>query len=301
MIDLHLHTYYSDGTLSPTELVQRAWERGVATIAISDHDGLDGVAEGIKAGEQFGITVIPGIELSTAVSREEILTGIPGEAEPDIFLHILGHDIDVNNVPLNQAIQRIRKQRENRNRIMLATLNRMGFAMSESDLDQHHGKGYVGKPNFALALANRGYIKTPKEAFTPGQFLRHPEIRKIHREKVHVKEAISLIHQAGGQPVLAHPLKIGYVKMAEEGMYDRLDQLLFRLKQWGLSGLECHYSTHTPTQAAKLVEMAEAKGLVVTSGSDFHGPEFDTRLDVGVVVDTTREPISGPSNEITPR
>lgn len=286
MVDLHLHTYYSDGTLSPREVVSRAASRGVMTIAITDHDGLDGIPEALKAGEEYGVKVIPSIELSTAISERELDVSFDGQSNPDIFLHILGHDINIENAALNQTVLKIRRQREARNRKLVDVLNRIGYRIDEADLKQNQ-KGYIGKPNFAIAMAQLGYVKTPKEAFTPGLYLRHPEVKKVHREKIHTREAIALIRGAGGQAVLAHPLKIGFLYQTGEDPFDRLEKILNRLQEWGLSGLECHYSTHTSSQALHLAEIATKRGLVVTSGSDFHGPEFDPNLDIGVTVKNT--------------
>lgn len=292
MIDLHLHTYYSDGTLSPNEVVRRAASRGVMTIAITDHDGIGGIPEALEAGEAYGVKVIPGIEFSTKMSAKELKQPVEVSSEPDIHMHLLGHDIDIRNAALNLAVDTIRKQREERNRKLLEAFHRIGFPIEESDLVQNSQKGYLGKPNFAIALMRRGYIKTPKEAFASGQYLHHPEVKKVHREKIHVREAIALIRQAGGQAVLAHPLKIKFLHESGAQPYQRLEVLLDSLEEWGLTGLECHYSTHTPEQAAKLAQIAARRGLLATSGSDFHGPDFNPNLDVGVVVDLNRSQIS---------
>ncbi|MDD4583243.1 MAG: PHP domain-containing protein [Eubacteriales bacterium] len=272
MIDLHLHTYYSDGTLSPEALVKRAARRGITTIAVTDHDGVNGISEALEAGNKYGVKVIPSIEFSTGIGNED----------QQIYMHILGYHIDINNEPLKRAVEEIRKKREERNTKLLRTLNKIGFQMDKEDLLQRPEQDYVGKPNFALAMTKRGYINNPKDAFTPGKFLRHPEIRRIHREKIHVREAISLINGAGGKAVLAHPYKIAFLKCKNEGYYERLERLLDSLQEWGLSGMECYYSSHTPEQAEKLVEIAKRRGLLITSGSDFHGPDFNPALDIGV-------------------
>ena len=272
MVDLHLHTYYSDGTLSPEALVERAARRGITTIAITDHDGVNGISEALDAGKKYGVKVIPSIELSTGMVNED----------QQIYMHILGYHININNEPLKRAVEEIRKKREERNIKLFRTLNKIGFQLDKEDLLQRPEQDYVGKPNFALAMTKRGYINNPKDAFTPGKYLRHPEIRKIHREKIHVKEAISLINGAGGKAVLAHPYKIAFLRCDNEGDYERLERLLDSLQEWGLSGMECYYSTHTPEQAEKLVEIAKRRGLLITSGSDFHGPDFNPALDIGV-------------------
>ena len=164
MRDLHLHTYYSDGTLSPEEVVKRAADKGIRTIAITDHDGLKGISEALNAGEKYGVKVIPGIELSAKVYKEDFTSSnfIPTR---DVFIHILGYDIDINNEELNQEIENIRQKRIERNMKLLAKLNYIGCELNVGDLFKCAQKDYIGKPNFALALMEKGYIKNPKEAF----------------------------------------------------------------------------------------------------------------------------------------
>lgn len=283
MIDLHLHTYYSDGTLSPEALVKRAAERGVMTIAITDHDGFNGIPEALEAGRKYGVKVIPSVEFSAGMEGEELPGSSLDYPGQEIFMHILGYCIDIYNEALNQAVKDIRKKRQERNAKLLAVMNHIGYKMEKEDLTQRPDQDYIGKPNFAIAMVKKGYVGSAKEAFTPGKYLRHPEARKVHREKIDAKEAISLICNAGGKAVLAHPLKIAFLGNNREGYYERLEGLLDRLQEWGLSGMECHYSSHTPSQSETLVAIAERRGLFITSGSDFHGPDFDPNLDIGVV------------------
>ncbi|MDD3169633.1 MAG: PHP domain-containing protein, partial [Eubacteriales bacterium] len=180
MIDLHLHTYYSDGTMSPEELVAFAKENGVETIAITDHDGMRGLAEGTEAGERLGVHVIPGIELST-------------EDDAGIYMHILGYCFDLNNEALNREVELIRRKRAERNEKLLAALHKIGCRISKDDLQLRDGQDYVGKPTFALALMRKGYISSPKEAFKEGRFMRSEVVRSVHREKISAKKAIELI------------------------------------------------------------------------------------------------------------
>lgn len=274
MIDLHLHTYYSDGTLSPKALVLRAAERGVKKIAITDHDGFDAIPEALSAGRKYGIEVIPGIEFSAGME-------VYGN---QVFMHILGYNIDIYNKDINEAVVEIRKKRNERNEKILQALGQIGYSLKKKDLLDRPGQDFIGKPNFALAMVKKGYINSPQEAFTKGKYLKHPNIKKIHRQKIHTKKAISLINNAGGEAVLAHPFKIAILNKREQDFYQELEKLLDILQQWGLSGMECYYSKHTNEQAEKLSSIAMKRGLKVTSGSDFHGPEFDPLLDIGVVV-----------------
>ncbi len=269
MIDLHLHTYYSDGTMSPEELVRYAKERGAETIAITDHDGMGGLAEGMEAGKRLGVNVIPGIELST-------------EDDERIYMHILGYCFDPKNDTLKAEVELIRRKRAERNEKLLAALREIGCQLSREDLQLRAGQDYVGKPTFALALMRKGYVSSPKEAFKEGRFMRSDEVRRVHREKISTRRAIELIRAAGGLPVLAHPMKISHlVKREGESFFEKLDGQLEKLKNWGLAGMECYYSGHLPEETDQLVHMAGTHDLIVTAGSDFHGKEFDKSITIG--------------------
>ena len=269
MIDLHLHTYYSDGTMSPEALVRLAKERGADTIAITDHDGMRGLAEGIEAGAVHGVHVIPGVELST-------------EDDEKIYMHILGYNFDLHNAELNEEIEDIRQKRIERNEKLLSALNEIGCGLTMEDLQLRSGQDYIGKPTFALALLRKGYISAYGEAYTEGQFMRSEAVRRVHREKVSAEKAIGLIRGAGGVPVLAHPMKIArLIKNDAENFWDRLDEQLAKLKHWGLLGMECYYSGHTPEDTKRLVSLAEQYDLIVTAGSDFHGTEYESGISIG--------------------
>ena len=269
MIDLHLHTYYSDGTMSPEELVIFAKESGVDTIAITDHDGMGGLAEGTDAGKRLGVHVIPGIELST-------------EDEEGIYMHILGYCFDRDNEALKSEVETIRRKRVERNEKLLAALRGIGCKITREDLQLREGQDYIGKPTFALALVRKGYIATPKEAFKEGRFMRHEAVRSVHREKISAKRAIELIRGAGGIPVLAHPMKVSHlIKDVADDFFEKLDEQLAKLKSWGLEGMECYYSSHLPDEIRRLVLLAKKHGLCITAGSDFHGTEFDKSITIG--------------------
>jgi predicted metal-dependent phosphoesterase TrpH len=269
MIDFHLHTYYSDGTMSPEELVIFAKESGVDTIAITDHDGMGGLAEGIDAGRRLGVHVIPGIELST-------------EDEEGIYMHILGYCFNRDNEALKSEVEMIRRKRVERNEKLLAALRGIGCKITREDLQLREGQDYIGKPTFALALVRKGYVASPKEAFKEGRFMRHEAVRSVHREKISAKKAIELIRGAGGIPVLAHPMKISHlIKEDGEDFFEKLDEQLAKLKGWGLGGMECYYSSHLPDEIHQLVLLAGKHGLIITAGSDFHGREFDKNITIG--------------------
>ena len=269
MIDLHLHTFYSDGTMSPEELVVLALNNKVETIAITDHDGMGGLAEGMEAGKRMGVHVIPGIELST-------------EDEEGVYMHILGYSFDWDNEALKNEVEAIRRKRVERNEKLLAALREIGCKITKEDLQLREGQDYVGKPTFALALMRKGYVSSPKEAFKEGRFMKSDVVRSMHREKISAKKAIELILGAGGIPVLAHPMKISHLTRVEgENFFEKLDKQLSKLKSWGLSGMECYYSSHLPQDTSRLVQLAQKHELMVTAGSDFHGMEFDKNITIG--------------------
>jgi len=290
MIDLHLHTYYSDGTLSPEELVILAEKSGADAIAITDHDGMGGLEEGMEAGKRRGVLVIPGIELSAADDQ-------------GAYMHILGYCFDTQNQELISEVEWIRKKRVERNEKMLAALRQIGCQLSREDLQLREGQDYIGKPTFALALVRKGYVQTTGEAFREGRFMRSEAVRSIHREKVQAKRAIELINGAGGIAVLAHPMKIsrlireagagggsaqrdgrgstGGAHCEDDHYFEELDRLLVKLKSWGLKGMECYYGEHQPQESKRLVLLAKKHGLLITGGSDFHGTEFGSNAGIG--------------------
>ena len=254
-IDLHTHTYYSDGILSPTEVVKWAKNQKLDQLAITDHDGIDGIREAMIAGEALELTVIPGIEFSA----EE-----PG----GITMHILGYHIDIGNQELKNRLEDIRQKRKDRNEKLLIALVDLGYPLDPEDFVKNGNADYLGKPDFARALMKKGYIEEFSEAFEDGRFLMSEEIRAIRKVKISAEEAIQLILGAGGLPVLAHPMKV----FGLHGDYfDALDNLIGLLKGYGLKGLECFYPEHDEAETMKLVELAEKYKLHITKGTDFHG------------------------------
>lgn len=262
-VDLHTHSFYSDGTLSPEELMDWAASRQLDQIALTDHDGIGGIPEARDAAVKRGIDFIPGIEFSA-------------EDEDGSAMHILGYHINCENKELNQALLGIRENRRERNDHLLRGLKEMGYPLEWADFDKKGDRNYLGKPDFARAMLKKGYIREFGEAFEPGKLLGSSEIRKIRKKKIQAREAIRLILEAGGIPVLAHPMKVSGLKAGEslekQGYMAALEKLVIRLKSYGLKGLECLYPEHTPEETAALIGLAEKYKLHITSGSDYHGP-----------------------------
>ncbi|MEA4922984.1 MAG: PHP domain-containing protein [Eubacteriaceae bacterium] len=255
--DWHIHTYYSDGTLSPKEVIRWAKDQGLHEIAITDHDGVDGIPEAIEEGEKAGIRVIPGIELSTVMKDG---TG----------LHILGYNIDWGNEHLLKGCEEMRRGRARRNKKLLEALAEEGFILGPEDIAESEERGFIGKPNIARAMVGKGYISDVSQAFS-GIFSTK-KMRAIKKKKIGTFEAIRLIKKAGGKPVLAHPGLIRHMGQRDsEEFFQNIDELLGVLRRKGLEGLECDYPEHTMEEKELFIEMAAFHGLDITKGSDFHG------------------------------
>ncbi len=261
-VDFHIHTNYSDGLATPVEIVKKAKELEYDMIAITDHDGIDGIKEALIAGEAAEIKVIPGIELAT-------------ETEEGIGLHILGYYFDHNDRHLNEVLEDLKARRDARNHKLVDVLCDMGYDVSMEELLERQPNGFIGKPVIARLLAEKGYIGNYKEAFKKGQFLGSDEARKVKKEKLMASEAINLIKGAGGIAVLAHPIQTrGVGKTGSEEFYKNMDSLIRRLKIQGLKGLECYHPDQDHDQTMRFIEMAEKYHLHITRGSDFHGKDL---------------------------
>ena len=259
-IDLHIHTIYSDGTMEPVDVVTKFKDEGYDIIAITDHDNTNGIAEGMIAAEAGGIKLIPGIEI--AVVTEEG-TG----------LHMLGYHIDIENEALKNFLDAMVQRRTERNEQLFRVLQAMGYDISREDITA--GKNdYIGKPLIARALVSKGYIAEEKQAFGR-DILGSAKCRAVKKVKPLAKDAIQIIKEAGGTPVLAHPIQTrGIGRPGSEQFYENIDTIIGRLKRQGLKGLECFHPDQNFEQSMRFVEMAEKYHLHITRGSDFHGIDF---------------------------
>ncbi|MEG0291888.1 MAG: PHP domain-containing protein [Anaerovoracaceae bacterium] len=259
-LDLHLHSYYSDGTLSPTDLVKWAKDKGLDIISLTDHDGIDGVKEAEIAGKALDISVVPGIEFSTAT-------------KDGIELHLLGYHIDVDNQELLDLCEELRTNRVARNERYMEILQR-DYGISIDELLTRKGQTFIGKPTIARALQRKGFISNIKEAFLEGGFFQRPDVKEIKKEKIDIERGIKAVKAAGGIPVLAHPGLIkGIGRRETKEFYAAVDKLLLDLKKMGLKGLECVYSKHSDEERIEFIGYAEKYHLHITEGSDYHGPE----------------------------
>ncbi len=247
-IDLHVHSKMSDGTLTPTEVVKLAYEKGLSAIALTDHDTVDGVEEAINAGKEYGVEVIPGVELSAEYKGSD--------------LHILGLKVDIYNEEFARKVAVCRDSRYNRNLKMVEKLNEQGFSITWEEMLKRFGNITITRAHFAKYLIDEGYVASKEEAFS--KYLEPGRPCYVSREKVTPKEAIDMILGAGGHPILAHPM---LYKMP----LDRLESVIVMLKDYGLQGIEAVYSLNRPEDDSFLAKLAKRHGLYVTGGSDFHG------------------------------
>jgi predicted metal-dependent phosphoesterase TrpH len=247
-IDLHLHTTYSDGSLTPSEVLALAQKAHVSSLAITDHDTVDGIPDALNAGAQYGIEVIPGIEISSRY----------GEGE----LHVLGYFLDWKDEGLRAELDRLKETRHVRNPRIIQKLNELGLDITYDEVRNLAGNASVGRPHIARVLMNKGYVTSAKEAFN--RYLADGAAAHVPRDLPDPVRAIAMIRAAKGVAVLAHPV------WADRGP-TRIYALCEQLKEGGLQGIEVHYSTHKPEQTQEYLNTARQLGLLVTGGSDFHG------------------------------
>lgn len=271
-IDLHLHSRYSDGSETPETLVKRAKAQGYKIIALTDHDGVNGVPEFLAAAKKAGLKGIPGIEFSVYYSMPNPYNPVGGSRR--YYIHILGYGIDINNKQLLKALEKIQTQREERNEKMRQWLIAHGIPMAKEELQKYSENGYIGKMSFARLLVDRGMYPDTTTAIDDKQYLGNSEFRAIRREKIEAGRAIEVIKAAGGLAFVAHPFQITYDgwKLDSPATY-KVNQEMFisALVAEGADGIECFYSDHTPEQTAAALDLAKYLNVLTSRGSDDHG------------------------------
>lgn len=248
--DLHTHTTASDGTLTPTELVQAAALLGIALLAITDHDTTAAIAEAQSATQSTSVRLLPGVELSAE--------GPPGKC------HLLGLGIDPTHPRLNSTLAILSENRRQRNAKMVTRLNALGISLTLDEVITAAPPGAnVGRPHFAAALVAKGSVSSITEAFQ--RYLGDDAAAYIEKDTLTPAEAIALVHEAGGLCFLAHP---GLLRLAA---HETPETRIIALKKLGLDGIEAYYSAYSPAEEARFLRLAEKHQLLVTGGSDFHG------------------------------
>ncbi|GAB6100766.1 PHP domain-containing protein [Halanaerocella petrolearia] len=254
-IDLHLHTTASDGSFTPTELVNKAKEHSLSAIAITDHDTVDGLEEGKKAAQEVGIEFVPGIELNTDYKDAEI--------------HILGYYIDLKRQKLRDKLTSLKQARFNRIRKMVSKLNELGIEIEFTEVQELAEGAALGRVHLAKIMLNKGYVDEWEEAFD--QYIGRSGPAYVKREKLTPFEAIELVKAAGGVPIIAHP---GLV--SDQG-------LLPELIDAGAQGLEAYHTDHNQEETEHYIELAQEHDLLVTGGSDCHGPTRKAGMLLGQI------------------
>jgi predicted metal-dependent phosphoesterase TrpH len=251
-IDLHLHSTYSDGRHSPTELVDVAVKQNLAAISITDHDSLDGFRELSEAAIGPRIEFISGIELSCVHNGRD--------------LHVLGYGVDVDDNSFQSMLVQFRDSRELRGIRIVEKLKEMNIRIDTQTLLQKAGKGALGRPHIAEALVDGGYVKDYAEAFD--RFIGEDCPAYVEKFKMTPRDAVGYIHASGGLAFVAHA---GYYIEDRDAFYELLEG--------GFDGIEIFHPKHTNSVVKTLSRIANEYGLLVSGGSDFHG--FTERDNVG--------------------
>lgn len=248
-IDLHVHTTYSDGSFSPKEVVQYCKNKGIVAVGITDHDTTDGIEEAIEEGKKQGIEVVPGVELSVEFKDST-------ESE----IHILGYYIDWHDKTLQQKLKIFRQVRQERAYKILAKLNSLGIKLEEDEvIKEFSSTQSIGRLHFARILFEKGIVSSVKEAFD--LYLGYGMPAYVPKFRLQSQEAISLILQTGGIPILAHP----YFGICVD------TKSIKKLVNQGIKGIEVYHSKHHKNVTEELNNIADKYGLLITGGSDCHG------------------------------
>jgi 3',5'-nucleoside bisphosphate phosphatase len=247
-IDLHIHSIYSDGSQTPEELVGIAAGKRLTAISLTDHDTMAGTSEALKAGNKQGIEVIPGLEIS----------GIHGQT----YVHILGYGMRMDEPGLVAGLTRLQQARDERNLKIIQKIVELGFPISIEEVQGISRMGQTGRPHIAKVLMAHGIVKNIPEAFL--KFLKKGASAYVSRFVYNSEEAISMIKQAGGIAVLAHPVQI-------DPTLQCLPELFSELAGFGLDGIELYYPTQSAGIRKKIKMVADRYHLLYTGGSDYHG------------------------------
>ena len=243
--DLHTHSTFSDGVLSPTELIDLAYRRGVRIMALTDHDTIEGLPEAFATAARYpDLTLIPGVEISTDIPGSEV--------------HVLGHFIDWQDQEFQCRLQQMRQSRLGRARKMVDKLVALGKPVSWDRVQSLASEGAIGRPHIARALVEAGHVATVNEAFD--LYLNRNGPAYVQRERLAPAKVVEMITAANGLPTLAHPREL-----------DGLEELLPQLKTAGLIGMEVYYQDYSPEEVERLHAVADRFALIPLGGSDYHG------------------------------
>lgn len=247
IIDLHLHSTVSDGSLPPEELMEVAAKAGVRIVSLTDHDSTAGLARAAAAAGALGMEFIPGVELGCSTEYGQV--------------DVLGYYAPMNDARLEKKLRELRAARDRRNLLILEKLAALGLPVSPAELSAKV-ESAAGRPHMAAIMLKKGYVKSIREAFD--RFLGENKPAYVPKEDFYPEEAVDLLAAVGAVPVIAHPMLI-------RAPWEWLDSLAGQLAGHGLAGLEAYHSEHDGRGVRKIVGLAQKYGLIVTGGSDFHG------------------------------
>ncbi len=250
MIDLHLHTTASDGSLTPGQLVKTAAKKNLTAIAITDHDTINGVAEGLATGNKYGVEVVPGVEFGTDYKKTET--------------HILGYFSKENYLGIKKYFDWILEKRHERNKLMISNLNAAGYEVTVEEMYKKADGGTPGRPHLAKCLIEKGYATDVNETFN--KILLRKDIF-VPREKTTPASVIKEISDNKGVSVLAHP-----VYLDDDDLFETA---IIEFMEMGLTGIEVYHTDHRDSDTKKYIEFAKKNNMIMTGGSDFHGANKD--------------------------
>ncbi len=253
--DLHTHSLHSDGTMTPTMIVERALQKGLGALALTDHDSVDGLEEARARADGTGLEIIAGVELSAHDGAVEV--------------HMLGLYVDDHDAEFRQALVSFREQRLLRAHAILERLEELGFDLSWDDVLERAKGGSIGRPHIAEAMVAAGYVGSIDEAFR--RFLGNRAPAHVTRKTMTPRGAIELVRRAGGVPAIAHPATM------------QRDALIPELAKVGLTALEVNHPRHDEGDRRRYLRLCEKYRLIATGGSDSHG----ARTGYSQVGDTT--------------
>ncbi len=262
MIDLHLHSTYSDGTMTPAELVKQGADIGLSALSITDHDTVSATEEALAEGKKYAVEVVPGLEIS--VKHREM------------DLHLLGYYFDWRDRGLLETLETLQGARDDRNRKIIKKLQAMGIALSDEQLQEEAGTGVAGRPHVARLLVKNNIVKNNQQAFS--LYLKAGRCAYVPRFLLGSSQAIRILHDAGGYAVLAHPGQISC-------SMNELSGIINELKRQGIDGLETYYPTQRGDSFRKIRALAGKYELLETGGSDYHG---DTRPNTSMAGTTNK-------------
>lgn len=255
LVDLHCHTTFSDGLLTPEQVVSRARELGLVAVGITDHDAIDGIEKAASCGRSLGVEVVPGVEMSCNVNG--------------VDLHMLGYYLDFRSSDVQEFFAGLRHHRSERARLMVEKMRELGVRVSFDDVRAVARGAAVGRPHVAQTLVNAGAVRSVEEAFR--RYIGYDGPAYVPKKKLEPREAVEFTRRHGGVAVIAHP-----------GTYHQ-DDVVYAAIAAGVDGIEVWHPDHNERAVARYEEIAQKNGLLTSGGSDCHGGRKNGKVFLGEV------------------